>query len=219
VLFFDDEPAVTRIMALALRPYFELDASSTLGEFVTEARRREHVALVIDWNLRFAEGTAVCADLRADGEDRPIAIMSGKLEPHHGRQLAIGCGANEYIEKPIQLDDLVCTMRRLVAAASIPKKVFRCSFATFELGDDHVIVSNLMLRLRAKEIAVLADLLLRAGTVVSRDDLARRVWGVHTIPTTKIVETTIGRLREGLGSAAPAIETVSGGYIIRVRDV
>lgn len=236
VLLLDDEASISRAAALALRSYgIDLDSCEEVDHFIHLASTRRHRALIIDWNLRTCEGTDICARLRRDGEERPIAILSGKLDADHGREMAQATGADCYIAKPSAAEDLAHEIWLLLDSRSSAKQHtaqvraalphghrFQClvrkdgSTLTIGLCEDRVVISDYIVRLRPKELELLEVLLRRSGQVVSKDELARLVWGVRSAPTTSIVETSMSRLRTALGNAGGIIETVRGGYRISV---
>jgi two-component system OmpR family response regulator len=88
---------------------------------------------------------------------------------------------------------------------------------TIALEEKRVVLTNHVVRLRRKELELFQALLRQAGEVVSKETLARVVWGLRGPPISSIVETCMSRLRRALGSAASIIETVHGGYRISIE--
>jgi DNA-binding response OmpR family regulator len=231
VLFLDDEPAVGRAVTLALGAHgIVVDACTDVEEFLRVANTNAHDALIIDWNLRKCQGTEVCAQRREAGDGRPIAIMSGKLDADYAREISVAAGADRYIEKPVTMATLISEVTALMRSTEIrlraapsARTVFRCevqsegTIVTIEMKDDHFVLSNHVVRPRPKEFALLKAILQGAGSVVSKQNLVKIVWGSRAMPTTSIVETSMSRLRTQLGTAASIIETVHGGYRISIE--
>jgi DNA-binding response OmpR family regulator len=181
VLLLDDEAAVGRAVTTATHPVgITVDAVQEVQVFFEAVERKEHDVLIIDWNLRVCEGTEICERLRSQNETRPIALLSGKLDSEHARELALAAGADGYIEKPLNLASLVAEIEALLRTSqtqmrTTKRTVFRCTpFAdgrqvTVQLAYDRVkvTVANEVLRLRPKEFELLQALLERPGQVVS----------------------------------------------------
>ena len=87
---------------------------------------------------------------------------------------------------------------------------------TLDSSDCRVMVHDRPVRLTGVEFRLLSMLMRRQGDVQARDRLLSEVWGYKTAIDTRTVDTHIRRLRQKLGKAADAIETVRGfGYRIR----
>jgi DNA-binding response OmpR family regulator len=231
ILLLDDDPMMLRAAARALEPHgIEVDGCEHVADFMRAARTGKHDALLIDWCLRKCEGTDVCTQLRKEGEERPIGLVSGQLDLEHGRDIAEAAGANCYIDKATLHHNLVEAVRKLLQSADkrqrrvAAEKTFRCALReagtvlSLELRGGHVILSNIVVRLRPKELELFEALLQRRGQVVSKDELARIVWGLRSTVRTSIVETWVSRLRTALGPAGGIIETVRGGYTIATES-
>jgi DNA-binding response OmpR family regulator len=217
VLLIDDEPAIGRAVARALKGYdIAVEVHSDVDDFLKSARARTHRALLIDWNLRSCEGTELCATLRGEGDTRPIALVSGKLDVDHARDLARSAGADRYIEKATRASELARQIKNLARRRKRPPTVYKCVVGTIELRPGKIIVHDYTASPRPLEYQLLQYLLDHPGQVLSRERLAHGVWQKR-IPTSTMVESAISRLRKLLGTAADLIETVPGGYRIRMK--
>jgi two-component system OmpR family response regulator len=207
ILLIDDEPRICTCVARAMSAHgFEVESHSTPDAFMTAARARTHRALLIDWNLRTEEGTRLCRGLRLNGDERPIALTSGKLDTAHARRLAEECGADAYFAKPAietwptQLRDV---LDRAEPRARLPSLI---------LAGDVVIVPDYAAPLSPTEQKVVAFLLSEPGRQRGRLEIARHVWGLHSEPHTTLVDTVISRIRKRLGSEAHRIERTEEGW-------
>lgn len=217
----DDEPMYSSTLTRALRPHgIEIDAYDNVEDFMRALRTEKHDAILLDWCLRTCEGTELCARLRSEGDERPIGIVSGKLDLEHGRDIAEAAGANCYIEKPSRLESVVVAIRALLCSTQKQHRmaVFHCAMlpqgaVTVKLQGARVVLSDLVVNLRPKEYELFEALLQRAGHVVLKEELARLIWGSRSI-STNLVETWMSRLRVALEPADSIIETVRGGYRI-----
>ena len=235
ILLIDDEPLIGEALRRAVSPHgILLDAFTDLGLFLAAARTGEHAALVLDWNLRAAEGTALCLQLRRHGELRPIALLSGKLDADHARELAREAQADAFIPKPISAGDLV---RALHSLAQLPKRAPLASgeyslssganVTSFGLRPDtrHVVLRDHHIRLRATEFAIFRFLVARRGKDVSNEELIAQVLELP-LPRTldakqgqlHLLHVHISRLRGKLGDVE-IVRTVAGGYRIDAADL
>lgn len=117
LLLLDDEEAVCRALVRLLRARgIQAKGCSSPDEFMALARTGKHRALLLDWNLRDREGTDLIAQLRSEGESRPIGLMSGNVTPSHGRELAEEAGADVFIPKLVDTSKFVEEVQGLLAA-------------------------------------------------------------------------------------------------------
>lgn len=168
--------------------------------------------LVLDIMLPGMNGYRVCAALRAAGNDVPILMLTAK-DGEYDEAEGLDTGADDYLTKPFSYVVLVARVRallrrRAVAGASPVHTVggLRVDTAARRVQRDGDEVA-----LTAKEFAVLEQLVLRAGQVVSKADILEHVWDFAYDGDPNIVEVYISALRRKLG--AQAIRTVRGmGY-------
>jgi DNA-binding response OmpR family regulator len=133
------------------------------------------------------------------------------------RVLGLEAGADDYMGKPFEVDELVARVRALLRRTS--------GFAAMRYGDlelDRVTrqakMAGVTLTLTHREYALLVHLLHRAERIVTRSDLLSHVWALRFDPGSNLLDVHISRLRDKLGDRAWMIETVRGvGYRLR-RD-
>jgi DNA-binding response OmpR family regulator len=206
-----------------------------LADAVAEGLRREgmavdvaydgadalaHVALlrydvvVLDRDLPLVHGDDVCRRLIAEhGQTRVLMLTAASTI--RDRVEGLGLGADDYLTKPFDFDELVARVRALArrATPALPPTLVHGDL-TVDPARRLAVRSQVPLALTPKEFAVLEYLLAAQGRVVSAEELLERVWDEAANPFTTTVKTTIGRLRGKLGDP-PLIETVrEGGYRI-----
>jgi DNA-binding response OmpR family regulator len=167
--------------------------------------------VVLDWMLPDREGIEVCQELRRAGSVVPILMLTAKGELAD-RVLGLESGADDYLVKPFELDELLARTRALLRRAA--------RFSPLRVGDLEIDAIHRAVRVRGQKIEVttreftlLQYLAERAGEVVSRMQLLADVWGTKFDPGSNLVEVQVSRLRDKLGEAKPMIETVRGvGY-------
>ena len=206
-----------------------------LAEALAEGLRREGVAVdlafdgrdalahvavnrydvvVLDRDLPLVHGDQVCRMLLAERSETRVLMLTA-ASTIRDRVEGLGLGADDYLTKPFDFDELVARIRAL-ARRSTPPLPPSLSHGDLSIDPARRAAARgqARLTLSPKEFAVLEYLLAAEGRVVSAEELLERVWDEAANPFTTTVKTTIGRLRSKLGDP-PMIETVrEGGYRI-----
>jgi len=169
--------------------------------------------VLLDLGLPQRDGLAVLRELRQRGNSTPVIILTARDEIQH-RVAGLDAGADDYIVKPFDLDEVNARMRSVLRRAAgrgdpaIQHRDLRLDPVTRTVERNGVPVS-----LSAHEFSVLEALLLRPGAVLSRSQLEDRLYGWSTEIGSNAIEVYIHGLRRKLGS--DAIRTVRGvGYFI-----
>lgn len=231
LLLDDDAPFRAALKRMLDSPKMVVEGHATVDAFSKAVRMQRHHLLLVDWNLQTALGTGVCEDLRAGGETRPIAIISGLLDIRFARQLATGAGASDFIDKASSIEEWRARVASLVEgpryptgslASGIHRLDARVRAArSVELRDGAAILYAHRVALRPLEYETLEYLLAHVDTVVSSQALIVAVWNEEPSRTGEglaaqraRVTTTMNRLRKALGEAGTMIESVRGGYVV-----
>ncbi|MEU5955436.1 response regulator transcription factor [Streptomyces sp. NPDC047525] len=175
--------------------------------------------VILDIMLPGMNGYRVCSTLRAAGHDVPILMLTAK-DGEYDEAEGLDTGADDYLTKPFSYVVLVARVKALLRrrgnAGPSPVhtlgdlKVDTAARRVFR-GTDGEDGEGSEVTLTAKEFAVLEQLVLRAGEVVSKGDILEHVWDFAYEGDPNIVEVYISALRRKLG--APLIKTVRGaGY-------
>ncbi len=170
--------------------------------------------VVLDRDLPEVHGDQVCRTLRSDRSEAKVLMLTAS-STISDRVEGLGLGADDYLVKPFDFDELVARVRALARRSSspLPPTLTRGDLVVDSAGRT-AFRGDRRLALSPKEFAVLEHLLAADGRVISAEELLERVWDEAANPFTTTVKTTIGRLRAKLGPP-PVIETVrEGGYRI-----
>jgi two-component system, OmpR family, alkaline phosphatase synthesis response regulator PhoP len=159
--------------------------------------------VILDLMLPGMSGYAVCESLREAGNDVPILMLSARTLTED-RIRGMNVGADQYLHKPFDLDELMAMVRNLlarrgrVAAQPARRKLgdefefgeVKINFDTFQ-----VTVRGRSLRLTSMEMKLLRYFIENEGSVISRSELLDNVWGLSGSLTTRTVDQFIVRLR------------------------
>jgi two-component system response regulator QseB len=214
VLLVEDDPMIGKSVQQGLRQ----DGSSV--DWVRDGQAAElalttapYELLLLDLGLPGRSGLDVLARLRRSGNDIPVLIITAR-DAVADRIRGLDSGADDYLVKPFDLDELSARMRALLrrhagrASPVIEHGDLRMNPATHELTQDGRPVA-----LSAREFALLQALLERPGTPLSRTKLEERLYGWGEEIESNAVEVYIHSLRRKLGTER--IKNIRGvGYLL-----
>ena len=187
-------------------------------DWVTDGRAAElslangvYDLAVLDLGLPKKDGMAILATLRGMGNSMPVLIASAR-DTVRDRIAGLEAGADDYMLKPFDLDELVARVRALLrrhAGSASPLQQF--GSLTLDPVRKTVTQEGVSVELSAKEFAVLETLMQRPGAVLSRAQLEESVYGWGEEVGSNAIEVHLHHLRKKLG--AGAIKNVRGvGY-------
>jgi two-component system response regulator QseB len=214
VLLVEDDEMIAQGLQTALRQSgFAVDWMKD-GKSAAAALKSPTFDLVLlDLGLPQRDGIEVLRELRKRGDATPVIILTARDEVQH-RIAGLDAGADDYIVKPFDLDEVTARMRSVLRRAagrgdpSIVHGDLRLDPVTRMVERSGTPVS-----LSAHEYAVLEALLQRPGAVLSRSQLEDRLYGWDEQIGSNAIEVYVHGLRRKLGS--DAIRTLRGvGYFV-----
>jgi two-component system response regulator QseB len=170
-------------------------------------------AVLLDLGLPGKGGAEVLKSLRRGGNDVPVLIITAR-DAVGDRVAGLDSGADDYIVKPFDLDELAARMRAVVRRRSgRADPVVKVGDVTLDPASHRVTLRGTEVTLSARELALLEALLDRPGAILSRAQLEERLYGWGEEVGSNTVEVFIHALRRKLG--ADFIRTVRGvGYTV-----
>jgi DNA-binding response OmpR family regulator len=221
VLLIEDEPRVADFILRGLRAEGWTVAHVGDGDRgLALARESDFDVIVLDLMLPGLPGMDVCRKLRARRVHTPILMLTA-LDELDDRLEGLRVGADDYLVKPFEFDELVARIaalhRRAVDfAAEAACRRLEVGPLALDLATFDVTVAGRPIDVTAKERELLKLLMSSPGRVFSRERILSSIWSASEDPLTNIVDVYIARLRKKCGEAAPLLETVRGaGYRIR----
>jgi two-component system response regulator QseB len=214
VLVVEDDRMIAKGLQTALKQDgYAVDGVGD-GRSATEALRTSRFDLVLlDLGLPERDGLEVLRDLRRRGDATPVIIVTARDDVHN-RIAGLDAGADDYIIKPFDLDEVAARMRSVLRrAAGRGDPCIRHRGITLNPISHAVERDGEPVVLSAHEFSVLEALLQRPGAVLSRAQLEDRLYGWNDSIESNAVEVYVHGLRRKLGS--DAIRTLRGvGYFI-----
>lgn len=213
LLIVEDEKRLALSLARGLTAEgYAVDVVHDGLEGLHRASEGDYDLVVLDIMLPGMNGYRVCAALRAAGHDVPILMLTAK-DGEYDEAEGLDTGADDYLTKPFSYIVLVARVKALLRrrgrVGGSPVHVL--GDLTVDTAAHRVLRGEEEVPLTAKEFAVLEQLLLRSGEVVSKSEILEHVWDFAYDGDPNIVEVYVSALRRKLG--ASRIRTVRGaGY-------
>ena len=220
VLIVDDEKDLVQLLDFNLkREGFETGTALSGEEAIAAALKRPPDLVLLDLMLPDVPGTEVFRQLKAAPSTRhsPVIMLTARGE-EIDRVVGFELGADDYVVKPFSIRELILRVRAVLRRAAPPPG--EPDDVRPKVGDIRVdleahrcFVKEVEVPLTALEFKLLTTFMGRLGRVQTREQLLSDVWDITSDIETRTVDTHVKRLREKLGDARDAIETVRGvGY-------
>ena len=202
VLVIEDEQSIGALV----RAYLQRDGFQAVWvrsgeEGLAELTRHPIRLVVLDVGLPGLDGLDVCRRIRARSAI-PIIMLTARDE-EADRVVGLEVGADDYVTKPFSPRELMArvraVLRRTESGTEVPAGVVNLGDVTLRRGAREVEVAGRPVELTAREFDLLAFFMDNPGTVLSRDLLLDRVWGMDYAGETRTVDVHVAQLRTKLG--------------------
>jgi two-component system OmpR family response regulator len=214
ILVVEDEVALAEQLGRALSEAgYAVDHASDgqRGEFL--GRTEGYDAVILDLGLPRMDGLTVLRHWREAGLSTPVLILTARGSWNEKVQ-GIDGGADDYVAKPFQIEEVLARLRALIRRASgqvTPE--LRCGSVVLDPRGARVTVGGAPVKVTSHEFRVLSYLMHHRGRIVSQSELTEHIYSQGFDRDSNTVEVFIARLRRKLGGSF--IETVRGmGYRI-----
>lgn len=201
ILVVEDEAKVADFLRKGLEEqgYFvEVAYDGQMGEKL--AIRNEYDLMILDVILPYINGFELCKRIREKKTSVPILMLTA-LGTTEDKVSGFDAGADDYLVKPFEFEELLARIRALVKRSTgVLHTSTIIKIADLELNLDKKIAQrgNTKIELTAKEFALLEFLMKNKGRVLSRADIAEKVWDITFDTGTNVVDVYINILRKKL---------------------
>ena len=220
ILIAEDEKSLARLLTKALEGAgYEVElvhrGDTALERLGTEA----FDALVLDLSLPGLDGLELLRQLRAERNNTPALVLTARGSVEE-RIEGLYSGADDYLAKPCDLDEVVARIHALVRRAGARPGLVQVGDLTLDMLGREARRAGRRIELTDREFALLDALARSAGTPITRLQLLERVFGYRVNPGTNLIEVHIKNLRKKVDADfdRPLIHTVPRvGYVLQVE--
>ncbi|MFN0048951.1 MAG: response regulator [Cytophagales bacterium] len=222
ILIVEDEPKVASFIKKGLEEQAYIVEQAFDGAIGKKmAMSNVYDLLILDVNLPGINGFDLCRILRAHGIKTPILMLTA-LGTTDDKVVGFDAGADDYLVKPFEFRELLARIKALHKRSSSDlaqvANVLKISDLELDLDQKIAIRQGHKIDLTAKEFALLEYFLRNKGKVVSRIDIAEKVWEINFDTGTNVIDVYVNFLRKKVDKdyAKRLIHTVVGmGYILK----
>lgn len=214
ILLAEDDPLLGDGLKAGLRQLgFQVDWVRDGVAADRELRSHDYAAAVLDLGLPRLDGMDVLAKVRAAGHTLPIIVLTAR-DAISERVRGLDLGADDYLLKPIDLQELGARLRAQIRRAhGQPQEQLRIQNLSLDAAARTVTLDGAPVTLSPREFDLLHTLMLSAGRVLSREQIEQQLYSWGQEVDSNAVEVHIHHLRKKLGSQR--IQTIRGvGYML-----
>jgi two-component system, OmpR family, response regulator len=212
ILLVEDEPTLRAQLRQGLKEAgYAVDEADNGRDAHFQGDTETFDAVVLDLGLPVMDGLSVLKRWRDAGRTMPVLILTAR-DNWSEKVAGIDAGADDYLTKPFHMEELLARLRALIRRANgQASPVLQCGEVALDTRSGRVTVTGQPITLTSHEFKVLAYLMHRPGSVVSRSELTEHIYAQDFDRDSNTIEVFVGRLRKKLPS--DLIETVRGmGY-------
>jgi len=223
ILLAEDDESVAKELSTALtRQHYLVDIAADGQTSWELAEAIKYDLILLDLMLPQVDGISFCKQRRQEGDCTPILLLTA-ADTSTNKVAWLDAGADDYVVKPYQLDELLARIRALLRrGSSSVSPVLEWGRVRLDASNCQVRYDGQLLHLTAKEYALLELFLRNNHRIFSQSALLDQLWSFETLPSENTVRAHIKSLRQKLkkvGAADDLIETVYGlGYRLNARD-
>ena len=220
ILIVEDEESLSKFIQLELEyegyePIVAFDGREGLAKALSE----EVDLILLDLMLPGLNGIEVCRRIRSSKKDTPIIMITAR-DSVLDRISGLDSGADDYISKPFQIEELLARMRALFRRIDNHAGHHKLVYKDLEMDTESRVVKrgNEIIELTKKEFDLLLLLMKNINRVLTRDVLLEEIWGYDTSIETNVVDVYVSYLRAKVDGKEKEsyIQTVRGtGYVLR----
>ena len=221
ILLVEDESRVADFLSRGLKSDGFTVTHAADGETGLDyLKTNEFDVVILDLMLPGISGIEVCKKMRAKKDFTPVLMLTA-LDETDDRVAGLASGADDYLNKPFDFDELIARLKSLERRANEYSKsdaqqhsqVLRAGTITYDRASFTVLKDGIEIDLTEKERDILVLFLLNQNKVIARERILNSVWGANADPLTNIIDVYIGRLRKKLNLTKDELKNLRGvGY-------
>ena len=197
ILVVEDNKKLLQTIEKEIIKHFEVKCCEDGEEALYLIKQGIYDLVVLDLMLPSLSGLEVLKNIRKDYIDTPVLILTAK-ESLDEKMEAFSIGANDYLTKPFYMEELIA---RIYAILRTTGKLQTSNTLDFydlhlDLSKRRVFYKNEEIKLQNKQFNLLEYFLLNKGTILLKEQIYDRIWGIESDATIEIVEVYVSNLRK-----------------------
>jgi two-component system KDP operon response regulator KdpE len=195
VLVVDDEPQILRALSTSLRAAgYEVETAATAQTALAQAAMRPPDAFILDLVLPDGTGTDVCRELR-DWTPAPVIVLSA-VGDESEKVAALDAGADDYVTKPIGLDELLARLRAVLRRSGTSTDgVLKLDRLEIDFEKRDVRIDGERVHLTPHQYGVLRVLARNPGKLLTHRAILQEVWGPRYGDESNLLQVHVSQLR------------------------
>ena len=223
ILIIEDDTQTAKFIQKGLQEsgfIVECEADGKAG--LDQAISRQYDALIIDRMLPSLDGLSIIEQLRGQGYNVPILVLSALGEVDQ-RVEGLKAGGDDYLVKPYAFTELLARLQSLIRRHQPNQELnhLQVRDLKMDLLKRQVTRANKKIELQPKEFILLECLMRNSGEVITRTMLLEKVWDYNFDPQTNVIDVHISRIRAKIDKDfdIPLLKTIRGaGYLLHDPD-
>lgn len=199
ILVVEDNKHLLEDIERSLRDSFEVETQSDGEEALYMIEQKIYDLIVLDIMLPGSNGITILRNMREKNIDTPVLILTAK-ETLDDKMEAFNTGANDYLTKPFYMEELKARIFAILKTKGKIENQKGIVFKDLELDTDErrLFIEGEEIELQNKLFKLLEYMLLNRGTILLKEQIYDRIWGIESDVTLEIVEVYMSYLRKKL---------------------
>jgi len=197
ILVVEDNKKLLQTIEKELKKHFEVERCEDGEEALYLIKQGIYDLVVLDLMLPSLGGIDILKNIRNNHIDTPVLILTAK-ESLDEKVEAFSIGANDYLTKPFYMEELVARIYAMLRTTGKLQTKNTLDFYDLhlDLSKRRVFYKNEEIELQNKQFNLLEYFLLNKGTILLKEQIYDRIWGMESDATIEIVEVYISNLRK-----------------------
>lgn len=222
ILIVEDEKSLANILKKGLAEEgYAVDVAHDGEEGLYMATNYPVDVVVLDIMLPKMDGIEVLSNLRKNGKDTPVLLLTAK-DTTGDKITGLDVGADDYLTKPFEFDELLARIRALLRRKSeVKESVIKIEDLVINTKSHEVIRGGKLIALSAREYVLLECLAYNKDTVLSRTEIVEHIYDEDFDMDSNVVDVYINYLRNKVdkGFEKKLIHTIRGsGYMLKAEE-
>ncbi|HBF3843298.1 TPA: response regulator transcription factor, partial [Clostridioides difficile] len=199
VLIVEDNKILLESVAEELRKHFETEKCEDGEEALYLVNQNIYDLVILDLMLPNINGFDILKKMRVNNIDTPVLILTAK-ETLDDKVEAFTIGANDYLTKPFYMEELVARVYAILRTNGKIKERNGLEFKSLYLDtlEKRVYIEKEEIKLQNKQFNLLEYFVLNKGSILLKEQIYDRIWGIDSDATIEIVEVYVSNLRKKL---------------------